>query len=301
MPIHHVHKSTRRFRRPEMSRTTVAAVAVVVAVLLTTVLTSPGAASAGPGHGPRVLRVMSYNIHTGIGADGAADLGRVASVISEADVDVVALQEVDVHWADRSGYADQATELARLTGMSVYFAPIYDLDPEPGYKERRRYGVAVLSRHPILSATNHEITRSSTVDPDAKPEPMPGFAEVVVSVRGMPVHVYNTHLDYRPDPTIRSRQVAETLDILRQDPPRAHQLLLGDFNAEPAAPELAPLFERLRDAWGGREGGLTYPAEDPTKRIDYITVGGDVRVLNASVPAVEASDHRPVVATLLLR
>ncbi len=91
------------------------------------------------------------------------------------------------------------------------------------------------------------------------------------------------------------------LDILRQDPPRAHQLLLGDFNAEPAAPELAPLFERLRDAWGTRGGGLTYPAEDPVKRIDYITAGGGVRVLNASVPAVEASDHRPVVATLLLR
>jgi endonuclease/exonuclease/phosphatase family metal-dependent hydrolase len=303
MPTRHVHASVHRPRTPGVSRNTAVAAVIVAAVLtlLTAMLTVPGTASAEPRHGPRVLRVMSYNIHTGIGTDGVSDLGRIASVIRDADVDVVALQEVDVHWADRSDYVDQATELARLTDMSVYFAPIYDLDPEPGREERRRYGVAVLSRHPVLSATNHEISRLSTVEPGAEPEPMPGFAEVVVSVRGLPVHVYNTHLDYRPDPTVRSRQVTEMLDILRQDPPRAHQLLLGDFNAEPAAPELAPLFERLRDAWGTRGGGLTYPAEDPVKRIDYITAGGGVRVLNASVPAVEASDHRPVVATLLLR
>ncbi len=211
-----------------------AVIVAAVLTLLTAMLTVPGTASAEPRHGPRVLRVMSYNIHTGIGTDGVSDLGRIASVIRDADVDVVALQEVDVHWADRSDYVDQATELARLTDMSVYFAPIYDLDPEPGREERRRYGVAVLSRHPVLSATNHEISRLSTVEPGAEPEPMPGFAEVVVSVRGLPVHVYNTHLDYRPDPTVRSRQVTEMLDILRQDPPRAHQLLLGDFNAEPA-------------------------------------------------------------------
>lgn len=266
--------------------------------LLAILLPAPASAANSSA---RVLRVMSYNIHTGIGTDGRSDLGRIAGAIRDAGVDVVALQEVDVHWSDRSDHADQVAELSRLTGMSAYFAPIYDLEPAPGRQERRRYGVAVLSRHPILSVTNHEITRWSTVDPDAAPRPAPGFAEVVVSVRGKPVHVYNTHLDFRPDPSVRQRQVADTLDILRQDPPGARQVLLGDFNAEPAAPELSPLFAHVRDVWGVRDGGLTFPADDPVKRIDYVTVEGPVRALNASVPALTASDHRPVVATLLLR
>lgn len=281
----------RRFASP------LGVIAAVVALLLTTLPTPASAATASAA----VLRVMSYNIHTGIGVDGRLDLGRTAATIRAARADVVALQEVDVYWADRSDYADQVAELARLTGMSAYFAPIYDLDPEPGHTKRRRYGVAVLSRHPILSATNHEITRWSTVDPDAEPRPAPGFAEVVVSVRGKPVHIYNTHLDFRPDPTVRRQQVEETVDVLRRDPPGARQVLFGDFNAEPDAPELAPLFTYARDAWGARDGGLTFPADEPVKRIDYVTVAGPVRVLNASVPAATASDHRPVVATLLLR
>ena len=279
-------------RRVPLART----VTAVLALLAATLLATPAAADSA-----RVLRVMTYNMHTGIGTDGRADLGRIAEVIRDADVDVVGLQEVDVHWSDRSAYADQVAELARMTGMSAYFAPIYDLDPEPGRQERRRYGVAVLSDHPILSVTNHEITRWSTVDPDGDPEPAPGFAEVVVSVGGKPVHVYNTHLDYRPDPSVRQQQVTDTLEILRQDGPGARQVLLGDFNAEPAAPELAPLFAHGRDAWGTRDGGFTFPADDPVKRIDYVTVAGPMRVLNTSVPAVTASDHRPVVATVQLR
>lgn len=275
--------------------------AVLLPILLATSLSVPGAASAAPAWGARVLRVMNYNIHTGIGTDGRADLRRVADVIRDADPDVVALQEVDVHWGDRSGYADQARRLAAATGMAVYFAPIYDLEPAPGRPERRRYGVAVLSRHPILSVTNHEITRWSTLDPDAPPGPAPGFAEVVVSVGGEPVHVYDTHLDFRGDPSVRSQQVTEMLDILEQSPPRAHQLLFGDFNAEPDAPELAPLFERMRDVWGGRDGGYTFPADAPEARIDYVTVSGGVRVLGAAVPDAQASDHRPVVTTLRLR
>ncbi|TLW95140.1 metal-dependent hydrolase [Saccharomonospora piscinae] len=294
MTTHRTHSAAPRRRPPRRALTALSA--ALVTALLATMLAAPATASV-----PRALRVMSYNIHTGIGTDGRADLGRVAAAVRAADVDVVALQEVDVHWSDRSGYADQARELARLTGMSVYFAPIYDLDPAPGRDERRRYGVAVLSRHPILSATNHDITRWSTLDPDAVPEPAPGFAEVVVSVRGTPVHVYDTHLDFRGDPSVRAAQVDDMLGILAEDPPGARQLLLGDFNAEPAAPELAPLFEHVRDVWGSRAGGHTYPAGDPASRIDYVTVAGPVRALNATVPGTLASDHRPVVATLLLR
>jgi endonuclease/exonuclease/phosphatase family metal-dependent hydrolase len=57
----------------------------------------------------------------------------------------------------------------------------------------------------------------------------------------------------------------------------------------------------LHDAWIGAAGpGLTYPADAPTERIDYVLVSPHFRVRSASVPVTEASDHRPVVVDLEL-
>ncbi|WP_020671937.1 endonuclease/exonuclease/phosphatase family protein [Amycolatopsis nigrescens] len=266
------------------------ATAVVAVVFLLGSMTATAAT-------PSALRVLSYNIHAGIGADAKLDLARTARVITDSGADVVGLQEVDVHWSARSGYADQAAELAALTGMRVYFAPIYRLEPESGHTEPRQYGVALLSRYPILAGWNHQLTRLSTVDPNPVPAPAPGFAEVLLRVPGGPLRAYVTHLDFRPDPAIRQVQVGETVHIL--DRHRGRQVLFGDFNAEPSAPELAPLFGRLPDAWPYPSGGLTYPAQAPVKRIDYVTSSLVAR--SAQVPVTPASDHLPVLTELSLR
>lgn len=273
----------------------VAAVAVAAALGL---VAQPAAAQAAPP--PVQLRVASYNIHAGAGQDGVFDLDRTTEAIAALNADVVGLQEVDVAWAARSEFRDTAAELADRLNMHVFFAPIYDLEPlQPG-QPRRQYGLALLSRHKIRSAVNHEITRLSTLDPSPTPKPLPGFPEIVVKVRGVSVHVYATHLDYRADPAVRHTQVAETLRILAED--TGPRVLVGDLNAEPAAPELAPLWEQLSDGWGKvhGDGGLTYPAGTPTKRIDYVTASPDVRFRTAAVADTVASDHRPVVVDLLI-
>lgn len=41
------------------------------------------------------LRMMTYNVHRGIGLDKNCDLKRIADVISQVQPDVVAIQEVD--------------------------------------------------------------------------------------------------------------------------------------------------------------------------------------------------------------
>jgi len=250
------------------------------------------ASAAPPDAGPVSLRVLSYNIHTGIGADGTLDLARTADAIADTRADVVALQEVDVHWSDRSQFRDQARALGGLLRMRVFFAPIYDLDPLTPGAPRRQYGVAILSRLPLVSTENHEITRLSTVEQKPVPKPTPGFAEAVVLVRGVAVHVYATHLDYRPDPVVRTAQVADMLRIMADGP----TLLLGDFNAPPEAPELAPLWHELTAA----PTGCTYPADVPVNRIDYAAVSSGIRVRRAAVPSTLASDHRPVFAEVLI-
>ncbi|MCP3799478.1 serine hydrolase [Allokutzneria sp. A3M-2-11 16] len=265
---------------------------VIAALLLTG---TPAVAS------PAALRVLSFNIHTGIGVDNRLDLTRVAQTIRATKADVVGLQEVDVHWSARSNWADQASSLASELGMHKFFAPIYDLDPlEPG-KPRRQFGVMLLSRFPILSAENHKITRLSTQSGNPVPELMPGFPEIVLDVRGVRTHVYTTHLDYRGDPAVRRMQVADTLKVLGQDR-GAPRILVGDFNAGPDAPELSPLWTELSDGWlavHGRSGGLTYPVDPPEKRIDYITASS-ARFRSMDVLVSPVSDHLPVLGELVL-
>lgn len=275
-----------------------AAVAVLVTVVLSTAAPSQATAADGglPGaQAPAVpLRVATYNIHAGAGQDGIFDLDRTAEAVSDLRADVIGLQEVDVQWGARSDFTDEARALAEKLDMRVFFAPIYDLDPAAEGQERRRFGVAVLSRYPVLDAENHEITRLSTQTPDAVPAPAPGFAEVTVDVRGAHAHIYVTHLDYRSDPSVREAQVADMLGVLAAD--HGPKILVGDFNAEVTAPELAPLWQQLRDA--APDAGGTYPAIEPVKRIDFVTVSPDITVAGARTVVSAASDHRPVVTDL---
>lgn len=285
------------------------AVLVGSAAALVLPVSSASASASASDHvrpDPVTLRVASYNIHAGAGEDNVFDLDRTAAAISSLDADVVGLAEVDVHWGARSEWRDTLQELGSRLHMQIAFAPIYDLDPLAPGQPRRQYGVALLSRYPIVSRENHEITRLSTQVPDPVPAPAPGFLEAVVQIRGARTHVYVTHLDYRADPSVRQLQVTDTRRILAQDPPGARQLLLGDFNAEPSAPELQPLWQSVHDTWADAPvtsgNGLTYPAIVPNKRIDYVTASPNIVTVAAAIPADDlastASDHRPMVATV---
>lgn len=244
---------------------------------------------------PVGMRLMTYNIQAGGG-----NLDSIAEVIRSSGATLVALQEVDVHWDKRSGFADQATELATTLGLQVRFAPIYRLPGADSSAPPRQYGVALLSRYPIVAFTNHAITRLSTQGTAASPTPMPGFLEVTIDVVGRRVRVFNTHLDYRGDPTVRRQQVSESLAIIGQS--ATPVLMFGDLNAVPSAPELQPLFTRLRDGWPHGIGtGVTYPAVKPVRRIDYVLASDHFRVIFARVLPSQASDHRPVMIDVVIK
>jgi len=241
------------------------------------------------------LRVLTYNIRAGNG-----DIARTAETIRRLAPDIVGLQEVDVHWGARSGFEDQATLLGRVLGMQVRFAPIYALTGADSTRPRRQYGVALLSRYPIVRWTNDTLTRLSTISPNPEPAPGPGLLQATLEIDGVLVRVFNTHLDYRADPRVRRQQVAEMLAYMGSA--STPTLVLGDLNANPDAPELQPLFERLRDTWqSAANPGLTFPADKPVKRIDYVLASSHFQVRSASVPVTEASDHRPVLVELVLR
>ena len=238
---------------------------------------------------------MTWNIQA-----GGKGLDSLVAVIRSANPDIVGLQEVDVHWSERSAFADQATELGSRLGMQALFAPIYSVAPSDAGKPPRQFGVAILTRHRVIRWRNDSLTRLSTQVANAPPALMPGLLEADIDVGGSDVRVFTTHLDYRADPSVRRQQVAEMIQYLGKT--SGPSIVVGDMNAGPAAPELAPLFSALTDAWrSGIGDSLTYPADVPVKRIDYVLASAHFAPVQAAVLATVASDHRPVLARLRFR
>ncbi|MFD5574249.1 endonuclease/exonuclease/phosphatase family protein [Streptomyces cadmiisoli] len=280
-----------------MFRRTLSVLAAVVA-LAAAGSASPASAeeiSANGVPGPRVLDVMTFNIHHAQGTDDVLDLRRIADVIRRSGADVVGLQEVDKHYSARSDWADQPAELAALLGYHVVFgANIDNVPPTPG-GHRVQYGTAILSRYPITASDNTWLYKSPGQE-------QRGLLHATLDVHGKNVEVYNTHLAASSQ-TDRLQQTAQIVDLIGEKKPG---ILVGDFNALPAAPESQPLQEAYTDAWAksvhGRGDGATYPAEAPTERIDLIYATRKVTPLVTRVITSNptASDHLPLLSKVLV-
>ena len=115
------------------------------------------------------MKLVSYNIQYGFGADGRYDLERVARVVESADI--IALQEVERHW-QRTGDDDQPAILGRLLPNHFWvYGPAFDMDASFRDAEnrivnrRRQFGTMLLSRLPIAWSRLHLLPMRRTVTP----------------------------------------------------------------------------------------------------------------------------------------
>ena len=233
----------------------------------------------------KTIRVMTYNIHVGVGMDKKLDLPRIAEVIKQQHADLVGLQEVD-RGVERTGRIDEIAELAQLTKMDYAFA--FNLRYQGG-----QYGVAILSRYPIR-ATDHRLYKN-TREAERR-----GFIRAEVNIDGRVVNFATTHLDYQYEDG-RVFEAEQLLAALKDV--KGPLILVGDFNDVPAGGAYKLVQQNFDDAWFSTppaDGGFSYPADKPTKRIDYIFTRRSDRIKPRRAWIVEtlASDHVPVVADL---
>jgi endonuclease/exonuclease/phosphatase family metal-dependent hydrolase len=232
-------------------------------------------------HPPTTLKVLTYNIHHGEGVDASLDLPRIAEIITRAQPDLVALQEVD-NRTQRTGGVDQAAELARLTGMNHVFGPAM---PYQGGE----YGQAILSRFPIAEHQVHVLPQQPGREPRVA---------LAVRIQNPGLWFVGTHLDHQLD-AVRIPQAQELQRLFgeRTEP----VILAGDFNARPTNQTMR-VFHDWTDA-ASRDPQPTIPAEHPRHRIDYILLrpAGAWQIVETKVlEEPVASDHRPVSAILKL-
>lgn len=230
--------------------------------------------------------VVSYNIRHGEGMDGKLDLERTSDVLKELAPDFVGLQEVD-RVVRRSGSVDQPEYLAKRLGMHSAFGKFMDYDGG-------QYGLAILSKHPILSTEVIELPLGN--------EPRVALATLVQIPNGEKLTVINLHFDWVKDDQFRYAQAtALKAHLNRLQTP---YLLVGDFNDQTGSRTLELLGQNALEAIKPSENRFTFPSRKPNIEIDFIFGSPKDRwefLETRVVPETLASDHRPVRATFRLQ
>jgi endonuclease/exonuclease/phosphatase family metal-dependent hydrolase len=276
------------------------------------------------------LRVATLNIW-GRSGNWPARREVLRQRVTELDVDVLGLQEVE-ELVDPDGAAlNQAEELARALGFHLAYGISFSR-PHPG-GGTRHFGNAVLSRFPISSSKCCPL-------PDAERDEPRSVLFAVVDAPFAPVPFAATHLAWRLDNSAgRVKQVVELARVCEElwpersehdpdDPTYFPVVVLADLNAEPGSDELRYLTGltslgargvRYADVWryGGAGPGYTYDplnsyaaeAHEHARRIDYVLVRGpgdggtglprEPRLaFTEHLDGVYASDHFGVVVDL---
>ncbi len=231
------------------------------------------------------MRLLSYNIHKGIGGrDRRYRLERIVDVIEMENPDLVCLQEVDRHVA-RSRYHDQPSHLA----LAMHFhSPLFQLNV---HLKSGGYGNLLLSRWPIRE--RHQISLR------LKWRKSRGAQLAVIETPEGLLHLVNWHLGLAERE--RHWQVAHLFqhELFRRS---AHlpTLIAGDFNDWRNTLAHGPFAEHgYHHATAPPSRFRSFPAYMPVASLDKAFFKGAVRVrhirLVHSRLTRSASDHLPLV------
>lgn len=266
-----------------------------------------------------VVRVMIWNVWWRFGGAWRERERGIMATLRQVRPDIVGLVET---WAgDGTTQAERLAEA--LGGMATAYAST-PLPPAPDPPEEPSQagidvGIGLLSRWPIAATEVHELPHAH------RPGPPPTALLATLDHPRGPLRVIVACIEWEPRYAADQLAQSRALAALATDPRLDGDLpvlLVGDLNADPNQPELAPLLDVLVDTWtagGGDPDAVTLSSAVPDapleatkqidRRIDHILArpgrdGGTLTVRRAflagdhPVDGRYPSDHFAVVADL---
>lgn len=157
------------------------------------------------------LRIMSYNIRNGIGMDGKQDYERIAAVISKANPDVIALQELD-SMTQRSHKTYVLEKVAQRVGMSYVYGAAINYGGG-------KYGIGIMSKEKPLKIKN---------------VPLPGSEEA----RTLLVVEFNNYIFLATHFSLTSSDQFASIDLILKEIEKKKKpvFMAGDMNSTPSSP-----------------------------------------------------------------
>jgi endonuclease/exonuclease/phosphatase family metal-dependent hydrolase len=230
---------------------------------------------------------LTWNIKHGFTSSNVYNLvGQVNFMVSQHP-DVVALQEVQTWDENQPQRLKTLFEQATGQSWSMIWAPVTNAAGTEGN--------VILTRLPVSNSAAYQMHATSDYSAMLSNRSVAG---ATVSVNGVPVSVFSTHLDYA-NTTWRTIQLQQLMAWLPNfGGPR---LVSGDFNSWWGEQWITTMTSQHSDTWrdvtGGQDLGYTV---NNSVRFDYIfrSFAGASRAVptNCFVPVTSLSDHNPVIA-----
>ncbi len=218
------------------------------------------------------IKIMTWNIHNGVGIDDEYDLNRITTIIKRNQPDIVGLQEVE---------EDMAEYIADELNMEYFFGADFDDDE----------GNAILSKYPIEDV---EILYLS-------PDNSRSLIRANLIIDSEIWYLFIIHLTLRPTED-NLRQTEQILSKVLKGYSK-HVILMGDFNFGPDSDQYEKImnYENIEfvDTYRylNEDRGLTFRTNYLFRRIDYIFCSSDLKPINSEAIYSQASDHCAVMTT----
>lgn len=216
------------------------------------------------------LKIVSYNIHSGVDKDMFPTLFDIIDFLKNCDADIICLQEVN----ESAKVGFQVSSLKEELGMNSHFgANVVNLNSN--------YGLVTYSKYKIIKQ-NHVYLSSS--------KEQRGLLHTVIDIRGKKVNIINTHLaTNKEEQEEQLKELQEFIDKLGDEP----YIIAGDFNAADIN-----LDNKSIDVAKKLDKSNTLTFSLGIERIDYIFVSQDIVPINYRVIIKKLSDHYPIIAKL---
>lgn len=232
-----------------------------------------------------MCRIVTYNIHSGIGRDKKHDYKRIGQFLASSGADVVLLQEMDTRPPER----DTAQDVRDICAENTF-----KLIPSPAIREADGwYGNAILTRYDVLSNDTVDVSQSGR---------QPRNVQIVeLKTEKTPLTIVNTHkglkkLERRSQFSLLHEHLSQRLKE-KQTP----LVLAGDFNEWQF---FSKAFKGLNSLLFQQKVGATFPSHFPVFSLDRVWVTDDIKVKacrklkNAKTRVY--SDHLPVLIDIEL-
>lgn len=169
------------------------------------------------------IKVLTYNIHKGFGTFGIDfTLHEIKKALQETGADLLFLQEVVGENKTYEKTNQQWPSQAQFEFLADSIWPHHAYGKNASFDDRH-HGNAILSRFPILSEENLDISNHRWEQRGLL------HCEIEIPQIEKVIHLFNVHLDLSE--TGRKIQNSKIIErIQNQVPPDAHFLLGGDFN-----------------------------------------------------------------------
>jgi endonuclease/exonuclease/phosphatase family metal-dependent hydrolase len=225
------------------------------------------------------IRVVTWNIHGCVGADGRYAPRRIRDVLLSLKPDLVGLQEVDWRKPDIAD-RDQFDYLAHELGMQGIEGP--NLEDHLGH-----YGNGLLTRLPVT-----RVARVELAHPEREPR---GLIDASVLLGDQSLRVLVTHLGLsRRERRSQFGRIREHLASAADAREEDGVVLMGDLNEWIPRPIARP--HGLDARFASELAPRTFPARFPLLRLDRVLYadGLHAEIVRRPLRSPFASDHHPV-------